>query len=55
MVVVLLLLRGLWPDFAAWLWWQRGLRLLAMVVAGATAYALVLLLCGYNLRQLRAR
>lgn len=55
MVAVLLLLRGLWPDFSAWLWWQRGLRLLAMVVAGATAYALVLLLCGYNLRQLRAR
>ena len=42
-------------DFGAWNWWQRGLRLALVVAAGALAYAAVLLLGGYRVRELRAR
>lgn len=55
MVAMLLWLRGLWPDFAVWSWAQRGWRLAAMVAAGAACYGVVLLLCGYRPRELRAR
>lgn len=54
LVVVVLALRGVWPDWSAWAWWQRGLRLGALVGAGAAAYAGLLWLQGLRPRDLRA-
>lgn len=42
-------------DFTPWSWWERALRLGLIVGAGAASYGLVLLLCGYRPRELRAR
>ncbi len=54
LVVAVLVLRGLWPDWSGWTWWQRGLRLGAVVGAGAAAYAGLLWLQGLRPRDLKA-
>jgi len=42
-----------WPDWTPWTWWQRGLRLAAMVGAGGAVYAALLWLQGIRPRDLR--
>ncbi|KRG68988.1 murein biosynthesis integral membrane protein MurJ [Pseudoxanthomonas dokdonensis] len=46
-------LRWQWQDWTPWLWWQRGWRLTAMVVAGGAVYAALLWLQGIRPRDLR--
>lgn len=53
MTVVVLALLWLWQDWTAWAWWQRVWRLLAMVGAGAAAYAALLWLQDIRPRDLR--
>ncbi|WP_281383369.1 murein biosynthesis integral membrane protein MurJ [Pseudoxanthomonas broegbernensis] len=54
LLAVVLWLRGLWPDWDHWAWWERGWRLMALVGGGAVAYAGLLLLLGLRPRHLRA-
>lgn len=43
----------LWQDWTAWSWWQRGMRLGAMVGAGGVVYGAMLWLQGIRPRDLR--
>jgi putative peptidoglycan lipid II flippase len=53
MAVVVLALLAVWQDWTTWAWWERFVRLLAMVGAGAAAYAGLLWLQGIRPRDLR--
>ena len=53
MTAVVLGLLWVWQDWTAWAWWQRIWRLLAVVGAGAAAYAALLWLQGIRPRDLR--
>lgn len=53
LVVVVVALRGLWPDWSGWSWWARGWRLSVLVGGGAGAYLVLLLAQGLRLRHLR--
>jgi putative peptidoglycan lipid II flippase len=53
MLLVLLAMLWVWPDWTPWSWWQRGLRLLALVGSGGIVYAGLLLLQGIRPRDLR--
>ena len=52
-VFALLAFRLLWPDWSAWTWWERGVRLAVMVGAGGALYAGLLYLQGIRPRDLR--
>lgn len=56
LVMIAVLAVGLyfWPQWDDWSWWQRGWRMAVMVVAGAGAYGLTLLLAGLRPRHFRA-
>jgi len=54
MAALLVWLGSAWvPGWSGWDWWQRGLRLAAMVGGGAAVYAGLLLALGLKPRQLR--
>ena len=53
MTLVVLAFRLLWPDWSAWTWWERGVRLAVMVGAGGALYAGLLYLQGIRPRDLR--
>jgi putative peptidoglycan lipid II flippase len=53
MAAVLLWLGQAWEAWSQWLWWERGLRLAAMVGGGAAVYAVILLALGLKPRELR--
>ncbi len=53
MTAVVVALRLFWVDWAQWLWWERALRLSALVGAGGLVYAAGMLLTGYRPRELR--
>ena len=53
MTLVVLAFRLLWPDWSAWTWWERGMRLAVMVGAGGALYAGLLYLQGIRPRDLR--
>ena len=53
MTLVLLALLWLWPDWTPWSWWERALRLTALVGTGGVVYAGLLLLQGIRPRDLR--
>ncbi|WP_413231511.1 murein biosynthesis integral membrane protein MurJ [Microbulbifer aggregans] len=54
MAAVLLGLLYLWPHWNDWGWWQRALRMGAVVTAGGATYGLVLLASGLRPRHFRA-
>ena len=53
LVVLVLALRGVWPDWSGWSWWARGWRLSLLVGGGAAIYVGLLLLQGLRPRDLR--
>lgn len=53
MALVLLGVLWLWPDWTPWSWWERALRLAALVGTGGAVYAVLLLLQGIRPRDLR--
>jgi putative peptidoglycan lipid II flippase len=53
MTIVVLAILAVWQDWTTWAWWERLVRLLAMVGAGAVAYAGLLWLQGIRPRDLR--
>ncbi len=53
LVVLVLALRGVWPDWSGWSWWARGWRLSLLVGGGAAVYVGLLLLQGLRPRDLR--
>ena len=53
MAGVVLLLRGFWTDWSAWAWWERGIRLAALVGMGGGVYGGLLWLQGIRPRDLK--
>lgn len=53
LVLVVLWLRGVWPEWGGWSWWQRSWRLSVLVGGGAAAYLGLLLVQGLRPRDLR--
>lgn len=53
MVVCLLALYRLWPDWESYSWYQRVLYLAVMCVAGLGVYGLALIACGVRPRHLK--
>jgi len=54
LAAAVLWLRGLWPAWDAWAWWERAWRLAVLVGGGAAAYGALLLVLGLRPRHLRA-
>jgi putative peptidoglycan lipid II flippase len=53
LIVVVLAMRGLWPDWGGWPWWERAWKLAVLVGAGAATFGGLLLVQGLRPRDLR--